>query len=206
MECVANALAVEFSPIAYYTQSDEITLLFEQESVKTQMLFGGNVNKIVSLTAASATLGFYRLGKIIFGGKKARKINFNLKPAFDSRVFQTPNRTEASNCLLWRWQDATRNSIQQVGQNYFSHKELHGVNTSQIIEKLWLEKNVDFFAYNPVLRNGYFVSRKLAMHLTPNLYEFDFAKATNREDVLFNAAEPIYDEANLPKLARKEYI
>ena len=42
---------------------------------------------------------------------------------FDARCFSVP-RDEVTNCVLWRQQDATRNSIQMVGQCYFKHQEL----------------------------------------------------------------------------------
>ena len=51
----------------------------------------------------------------------SKKLN---KAMFDSRVFSIP-KEEVCNCLIWRQQDATRNSIESVGQANFSSKELH---------------------------------------------------------------------------------
>ena len=43
---------------------------------------------------------------------------------FDARAFNIP-KEEVTNYIYWRQVDATRNSIQMVGQAYFSHKELN---------------------------------------------------------------------------------
>ena len=42
---------------------------------------------------------------------------------FDARCFNIP-KEEVANYFYWRQLDATRNSIQMVGQANFSHKEL----------------------------------------------------------------------------------
>ena len=62
---------------------------------------------------------------------------------FDSRVFNIP-KEEVANCLLWRQQDATRNSIQAVAQANFPHKLLQGKNTNELQELLWQEKNINW--------------------------------------------------------------
>lgn len=36
-------------------------------------------------------------------------------------------KEEVTNCILWRQQDATRNSISSAGQAHFSHKQLEGL-------------------------------------------------------------------------------
>lgn len=46
------------------------------------------------------------------------------KALFDARVFSIP-KDEVCNCLIWRQQDAIRNSIEAVGQAFFSQRELH---------------------------------------------------------------------------------
>ena len=54
---------------------------------------------------------------------------------FDARVFNIPVE-EVTNCILWRQQDATRNSISSLAQSKFSHKELQGKNSSQMQDML----------------------------------------------------------------------
>jgi tRNA(His) 5'-end guanylyltransferase len=62
---------------------------------------------------------------------------------FDARVFNIP-KEEVCNNILWRQQDAIRNSIQMVGHANFSDKQMHGKNTSQIKEMLLSEKGIDW--------------------------------------------------------------
>ena len=62
---------------------------------------------------------------------------------FDSRCFNIPVE-EVTNCVLWRQQDATRNSIEMVGRYYFSSSELHGKNTSNIQDMLMENHGVNW--------------------------------------------------------------
>lgn len=211
MQRTLLGLMGEFHPFAGYVQSDEITLFFNQPKFQTQLPFNGNVNKINSLMASFTSIYFNRYISEYLPNKK------DISPTFDCRVYQVPNESEAANALLWRWQDAARNSIQQVGQAYFSHTELHEVNTKDIIGKLWVEKQVDYYAYDPFLRYGYFIRKQQSdlgfepyieeLTYSNSYYEFDFSKATNREEILFHRAQPVYDDqANLPKQRRNKYI
>lgn len=115
-----------------YTQSDEISILCQDwASLTTDAWFDYNIQKVVSVSASIATASFAR--------------NFNSLNAalFDARVFNLP-REEVCNYFIWRQQDATRNSIQAVAQANFSHGELHGLNMSQLQDKLMLEKNINW--------------------------------------------------------------
>lgn len=47
-------------------------------------------------------------------------------------------------CPIWRQQDATRNSIEAVGQANFSQRELHGKNCNKIQDMLWKERNINW--------------------------------------------------------------
>ena len=69
---------------------------------------------------------------------------------FDSRAFTVP-KEEVVNYFVWRQQDASRNSVQMLGQAHFSHKELQGKNNSQIQDMLMLKKG---FNWND-LKTGY---------------------------------------------------
>ena len=72
---------------------------------------------------------------------------------FDSRVFTIP-REEVCNYLLWRQQDATRNSIQSVGQANFSQKQLHGKSCNDIQDMLMLQKGINWNDYPTTLKRG----------------------------------------------------
>lgn len=139
-----------------YTQSDEITLvLTDYATVTTDAWFGYNIQKMCSVSASIATLTFNKVfGELIeaaahSGGffdteeeyqKYQQKCN---RAMFDSRAFSIP-KDEVCNCLIWRQQDATRNSIEAVGQANFSQRELHGKNCNKIQDMLWKERNINW--------------------------------------------------------------
>lgn len=75
------------------------------------------------------------------------------KAMFDSRVFTIP-KEEVVNCLIWRQNDCTRNSIQSVGQANFSHKQLQGKNCNEIQDMLMLEKGINWNDYPTTLKRG----------------------------------------------------
>lgn len=114
-----------------YVQSDEITLILTQASPFEQGWFDFDIQKMASVAASWAGAAFFDRFLYEFGSLENRSI-----PAFDARWWNIP-RHEIVNAFIWRQQDATRNSIQGLGQKYFSHKELHGKNQKDIQEMLW---------------------------------------------------------------------
>lgn len=118
-----------------YKQSDEISILLKDwDTLTTDAWFDYNVQKMVSVAASMATMHF---NKIFKHPKK------DTLAMFDARAFNIP-KEEVVNCFLWRQQDATRNSINSVGQANFSHKQLHGKNTTQVQDMLMLEKGINW--------------------------------------------------------------
>lgn len=117
-----------------YVQSDEISILLTDfETMKTDAWFDGNVQKMTSISASIATAAFNNgmyLDEEILA-------NMDRVAYFDSRVFQLPSREEVINNLIWRQQDATRNSIQMGAQSMYSQKQLHGKNTSELQEMMF---------------------------------------------------------------------
>lgn len=114
-----------------YTQSDEISLLLTDfDRLTTDAWFDNNIQKMVSVSASMAT-GFFNRIRENDEFDEPRPLAF-----FDSRVFTIPTAVEVENYFVWRQKDATRNSIQMVAQNHFSHKELHGKTTEDLLEML----------------------------------------------------------------------
>ena len=72
---------------------------------------------------------------------------------FDSRAFSVP-KEEVCNCLIWRQQDATRNSIEAVGQANFSHHELHKKTCNMIQEMLWSQRGINWNDFPTELKRG----------------------------------------------------
>lgn len=146
-----------------YTQSDEITLvLTDYTKLETSAWFDYDIQKVCSVSASIATLVFNRcfLNEIQKKYESISELTVSvyyqawLKGAlFDARCFNIP-KEEVTNCLLWRQQDATRNSINAVGQAYFSHRELQGLNVNQIQDKLFKEKGINWNDLPIYLKRG----------------------------------------------------
>jgi tRNA(His) 5'-end guanylyltransferase len=139
-----------------YVQSDEISLLLtDYDNLESEPWFKNNIQKMVSVSASMATLAFNRtlMDIVEMWSRNARTeeehaylrtLQSKLDSAlFDSRVWNLP-KEEVINYFIWRQQDATRNSIQMLGQYYFSHKELHGKNTGKIQDMLFTQHGINF--------------------------------------------------------------
>ena len=130
-----------------YTQSDEITLvLVDYEKINTDTWFGNEVQKIVSISASMATLKFNELAYDVWEDKR-------FKAMFDSRAFNVP-KEEVCNNILWRQQDATRNSINSLAQSLYSFKELQGIKCKDLQNKMLIEKDVNWNDLPTYLKRG----------------------------------------------------
>jgi tRNA(His) 5'-end guanylyltransferase len=130
MQDVTRKLVEEAGATVGYTQSDEITLIWYSSNYKSQIFFNGKTQKMTSVLA-SMTTGFFN-DRI-----KYNTGNFEMPLAFfDCRVWQVPTLAEACNVLLWREQDAVRNSISMSAQSQFSHKQLHKKSTKDMLQML----------------------------------------------------------------------
>lgn len=144
-----------------YTQSDEITLvLIDYKKLDSCAWFDNNIQKMCSVAASMATMAFNKyfasevrlFRKIGFLNddmeyQYARYLSAIEKGAmFDARVFNIP-KEEVCNCLLWRQNDATRNSVEMVAQVYFSHGVLQKKSQSQMQDMLMLEKGINWNDY-----------------------------------------------------------
>jgi len=121
-----------------YTQSDEISILLNDwKTLKTDPWFNNNVQKMASVSASMATAYFNQ-------AYESEMAEMTSPPAmFDARVFNLP-KEEVANYFVWRQQDASRNSVQMLGHHYFSHKELHKKNVSDIQDMLMEEHDVNW--------------------------------------------------------------
>ena len=146
-----------------YTQSDEITLiLVDYKKLTSSAWFDYEVQKICSIAASMATMAFnkffenyvdvYRfikwdgISKYEDGTQEYIQILLNAveKGAmFDARCFNIP-KEEVTNLVYWRQLDASRNSIQMVGQANFSHKELQNKSCNDIQDMLMTQKGINW--------------------------------------------------------------
>ena len=154
-----------------YTQSDEITLvLVDYQKLGTAAWFDYEVQKMCSIAASMATMAFNKYfdkntlefyhnstdfieyedyAEIKFRSEYDENLHRTYLKAvekgamFDARVFNIP-KEEVTNCIYWRQLDASRNSIQMVGQANFSHKQLQNKSCSNIQDMLITQKGINW--------------------------------------------------------------
>jgi tRNA(His) 5'-end guanylyltransferase len=141
-----------------YHQSDEITLiLIDYKKLTSSAWFDYEVQKMCSIAASMATMAFNKFfADEVIHFRKEKFYNaagedqyaVYLKAVekgamFDARCFNIP-KEEVCNLIYWRQLDATRNSIQMVGQANFSHKELQNKSCNQIQDMLMTEKGINW--------------------------------------------------------------
>ena len=145
-----------------YTQSDEITLiLVDYKKLTSSAWFDYEVQKICSIAASMATMAFNRIfadkvKEFIYNDGENYENNseeyrlcsvyknaVNKGAMFDARCFNIP-KEEVTNLVYWRQLDASRNSIQMVGQANFSHKELQNKSCNDIQDMLMIQKGINW--------------------------------------------------------------
>lgn len=146
-----------------YTQSDEITLiLVDYKKLTSSAWFDYEVQKICSIAASMATMAFnkffekyvdeYRFGKWdgvskyedgTWGYIQTLLNAVDKGTMFDARCFNIP-KEEVTNLVYWRQLDASRNSIQMIGQANFSHKELQYKSCNDIQDMLMTQKGINW--------------------------------------------------------------
>lgn len=139
-----------------YTQSDEISLAWQYDDIKSNMHFDGRKFKLIAGLAADATQIFNRL--LIKSGDKFLIEKWEECPRFDARVLNIPTITECANMFIWREKDATKNALQMAARSQYSHRQLMGKNSSQINEMLF-QKGINFNDYPAEFKRGTYVRK-----------------------------------------------
>ena len=161
-----------------YTQSDEISLvLVDYQRFETSAWFDYEVQKMCSIAASMATMVFNKYftknvenfvqdcatdyetqglcgeGTVECELCKTYQKALDKGAMFDARVFNIP-KEEVTNCVYWRQLDASRNSIQMVGQANFSHKELQNKSCNDIQDMLMTQKNINWNDFPTYQKRG----------------------------------------------------
>lgn len=164
-----------------YTQSDEITLvLVDYQNFETAAWFDYEVQKMCSIAASMATMSFNRFfargvdafaerleaDEINEAENEKNKLLCTYRKAvekgamFDARVFNIP-KEEVTNCIYWRQLDASRNSVQMVGQANFTQKELQNKTCSNIQDMLMEQKGINWNDFPIYQKRGTCVVKEL---------------------------------------------
>ncbi len=139
------------------------------------------------------------------------------RPTFDARVWNVPNRMEATNNFLWREWDATKNSVSMAASALYSPKQMLGKHSGQL-QAMLLEKDVNWNDYPASFKRGTYVQRQVtsasftadeiqhlperhAARTNPDLKVErsivtvldmpPLGTVTNREEVIFHGAKPL---------------
>ncbi len=163
-----------------YTQSDEITLiLVDYNDIDVSAWYDYEVQKICSVASSMATLYFNRIfhnkvrefinthykvitDKETYGEELSNSVNEIVKAytkavemgaMFDARCFNVPI-SDVCNAVFCRQQDASRNSINSLGQKWFKPKELEGKNTSQVQDMLFEKYGINWNNLSTVEKRG----------------------------------------------------
>lgn len=139
-----------------YIQSDEITIILtDYDTLETDCWFNYRTDKLCSISASMATMAFNKYFMLAVEDyceynpdATLEQRNIYVSAAekgamFDARCFNIP-KEEVTNLIYWRQLDATRNSIQMVGQANFSHKELQNKSCNDIQDMLMTQKNINW--------------------------------------------------------------
>ena len=160
-----------------YVQSDEITIILtDYDTLETDCWFNYRTDKLCSISASMATMAFnkyfaenvaneileYKISMVpqcVEIQQEIKEYHDTLRAAvnkgamFDARCFNIP-KEEVTNLIYWRQLDATRNSIQMVGQANFSHKELQNKSCNDIQDMLHEQKGINWNDYPTVCKRG----------------------------------------------------
>jgi tRNA(His) 5'-end guanylyltransferase len=224
MVATTRYLVQETNARVGYTQSDEISLVWYSEEIDSETFFDAKLLKMTSVLAAMTT-AFFNRHMPGYLPEKADKL-----PLFDARVYNVPTDWEATNYLIWREMDATRNSISMAAQSMFSHNELQNKGSSEMQEMMFQKHGVNWNNYPDFFKRGTYLARrktvrpftaaeldklpeKHAARKNPNLTveRQDVVKLeipplrriTNREEVIFDGAEPLL-KADLEPVTQEE--
>jgi len=159
MQTTALKLAKETNALLTYTQSDEITLMWYSEDIRSELFFNNKHSKMVSHIASLATLYFYRECEKFLGKEYAEKL-----PMFDARVWQVPNKSEAANVFLWREKDAVRNSIQSLAQSNLPPTQVWGSSCNELLTKL-SEKDIVWEDLPYFYRHGTYIQKQKTLRV-----------------------------------------
>ncbi len=112
-----------------YTQSDECSIICAPMRDGAERWFGGQVEKIVSITASMFTWWFNN--EIVKITDEPSNPGF-----FDSRAFNVRTVSEMSDYLAWRQNDARRNAVSMMAHKYLGERKVAGKSTAERREML----------------------------------------------------------------------
>jgi tRNA(His) guanylyltransferase len=158
MEATARHMLTDMhGALLAYHQSDEISFVLQDFARHgSEAWMGGVVQKQASLAASIATMHFNREWET----RTARRPTTPAGATFDARTYTVADTSEVVNYLIWRQQDASRNSVNMAASALLPEPSLHGLSSDQRQERLWSEAGVNWNDYPTRARRGTVTRRK----------------------------------------------
>jgi tRNA(His) 5'-end guanylyltransferase len=169
-----------------YTQSDEISILIYSPDFDNESWFGGNIQKITSISAGMASSYFTSISDRVFG---------SIKPTqFDARVFVIP-LDEVVNSFEFRQQDMTRNSVQMVARSLYSHSECNNKNCKQLQEMIF-QKGINWNNLPTSQKRGRCVVKQSVIGTATNKHTGESKSFTRNTWVIDNEIPIFHEDRN----------
>jgi len=169
MEKTTLDLVKKFSCCFGYTQSDEITLIWQPLEENQVNIFSGRVTKVASVLSGYCSVRFdFHINQEKWP-EEALAARMDLhEQHFDGRCFGVPRKEEALNNVIWRClYDCKRNSVSGLAQKVLGAKKCHGLNTKQKLEAC-LEEGRDWNEMPDPYKFGIFVKKELYIKEVPD--------------------------------------
>lgn len=143
-----------------FTQSDEISLLWHLngENPAEELLFGGKIQKIVSVLSGLATAALTHA--IATHQDISFRDYINRLPHFDARVMNVDTKQIAVDMFRWREQDARRNAISMMAHHVFGAKAIMNVGTRDRVRMLE-EHGIVMDELPTTFRQGTYVKKRV---------------------------------------------
>jgi len=155
----------EFNARSAYTQSDEITLIFDKtDPEKNQThIYDGRYSKLLSLSASYVSTRFNS-----YLDKKQSLATFDARLL----VFSEDTKHDLLNHLIWRSDyDCYRNAVSMYANSLFSHKFLDKKNTDEKIQMLQ-SKGIDWNTIPYWQKYGVIIKKRLVKFSNDKSEEF----------------------------------
>ena len=138
---------------AGYTGSDEITLVFYNDNIDSDFLFGGKIYKIETYFSAICSVFFFSKLPEYLPEKQ------HILTTFDARTWNVPTLEEAVNSFLSRERATTKNSISIAAETKYSSSFLKNKNSSEKQELLF-QKGINWNDYPAFYKRGTYIQKK----------------------------------------------
>lgn len=195
MDRVASDLLKETGAIVSYTQSDEISIILYSGVESISIYQDGKKSKMLSKLSSFVTLKFNKYICEEFGKEMPSAM-------FDCRLYQVPTLDDATLQLLWRENDATRNSIQGLAYYNFGHSKIFCKTTKEMQEMLMTEKGINWNDLSSRDKRGvYFTQHRVETPFTPEEIAKLSPKHNYFKDPNMVVSRVVVNKLEIPKLS-----